>query len=326
MKDHRKMSKAELLKRISQLELLNKQLLTERQQEDRLEYAWSGNLGHWYWDIKNNIVTFNPLKVITLGYSEDEVPNSVNYQFFTELLHPDDYPIAMQAMKDHLYHKKPVYETEYRIKTRSGDYRWYYDRGRITQYDDDNKPIFMAGIVFDITERKLMEQDLASKNKILAKLSTMDGLTKISNHKTLVDFVKEEMSISTKTDQPLSIVMFDIDDFKKVNDTKGHVFGDKVLIRVAEILKRAIRDKDLVGRYGGEEFMLVLPKTDLEQAKIVAERIRKAVEVDKMIDDQKITISGGVKQFANESITDFIHDADQALYKAKKNGKNRIEH
>jgi len=229
-------------------------------------------------------------------------------------------------MKDHLYHKKPVYETEYRIKTRSGDYRWYYDRGRITQYDDDNKPIFMAGIVFDITERKLMEQDLASKNKILAKLSTMDGLTKISNHKTLVDFVKEEMSISTKTDQPLSIVMFDIDDFKKVNDTKGHVFGDKVLIRVAEILKRAIRDKDLVGRYGGEEFMLVLPKTDLEQAKIVAERIRKAVEVDKMIDDQKITISGGVKQFANESITDFIHDADQALYKAKKNGKNRIEH
>ena len=100
-----------------------------------LEYAWSGNLGHWYWNIKTNTVTFNPLKVTALGYDRDEIPDQVSYQFFTDKIHPEDYQKTMDAMMAHLYGKAGVYEVEYRIRAKNGEYRWYYDRGRITQYD-----------------------------------------------------------------------------------------------------------------------------------------------------------------------------------------------
>ena len=323
MKDYKDLNKEELLEIISELEMLNSQLLKEKQQEDRLEYAWSGNLGHWYWNIKTNNVTFNPLKVKTLGYDISDLPSKVNYQYFTSLLHPDDYTKAMEAMKEHLYGKKSVYEVEYRIKTKDGKYLWYYDRGKITQYDELGKPIFMAGIVFDITEKKSLEMKLVDENKLLSELSSIDGLTQVHNHRFLLDYLKEEMVNSMRNNQELSIGIFDIDDFKKVNDTKGHVFGDKVLFDIASIMKSAVRDKDLVGRYGGEEFMIVLPETNIEQARIVAERIRVAIE-QKTFADINITISGGLKQFSKEGLAEFVHQADLNLYQAKALGKNKI--
>ena len=303
--------------------MLNRQLLNEKQQEDRLEYAWSGNLGHWYWNIKTNNVTFNPLKIKTLGYDESDVPNKVDYQYFTNLLHPDDYKKAMDAMKDHLYGKKAVYEVEYRIKAKDGGYVWYYDRGKITQYDEQGKPVFMAGIVFDITEKKRIETSLVDENKILSELSSIDGLTQVNNHRSLLNFLKEAMINSMKNDQQLTIGIFDVDDFKRVNDTKGHVFGDKVLFDLASIMKGAVRDNDLVGRYGGEEFMIVLPNTNIDQAKVVAERIRASI-AKKMFGDLHITVSGGLKQYNNEELAEFVHQADLNLYQAKATGKNKV--
>ncbi len=147
-------SRKQLLDRISDLEMLTRELLKEKEQETRLEYAWTGNLGHWYWNIKTNEVTFNPLKVLTLGYDKSEIPEHVTYQFFTDKLHPEDFQKTMEAMRDHLYGKADVYEAEYRIKAKDGSYKWYYDRGKITQFNDQGKPTFLAGIVFDITEKK----------------------------------------------------------------------------------------------------------------------------------------------------------------------------
>ncbi len=89
--DYTNYSREQLLKRINDLEMLTQELLNEKEQETRLEYAWTGNLGHWYWNVKTNEVTFNPLKVITLGYDKNEIPEHVSYQFFTDKLHPEDY-------------------------------------------------------------------------------------------------------------------------------------------------------------------------------------------------------------------------------------------
>ena len=152
--DFSALTRDDLIARIRDLEILNQELLKEREQETRLEFAWSGNLGHWYWNIRANQVTFNPLKLTTLGYSISEIPEHVDYQFFTEKLHPDDYKRTMDAMYDHLYGRTDVYEVEYRIKSAHGGYKWFYDRGRITQFDEHGKPLFLAGIVFDITEKK----------------------------------------------------------------------------------------------------------------------------------------------------------------------------
>ena len=315
---------ARLLGRIEELELLTHELLAEKEQETRLEYAWTGNLGHWYWNIKTNTVTFNPLKVTALGYDKSEIPEHVTYRFFSDKLHPDDYQRTMDAMRDHLNGITPAYEAEYRIQTKDGKYRWYYDRGTITQHDAGGKPLFLAGIVFDITEKKETQMELEQKNRILDEMSSIDGLTKISNHRTLIEHLKVAISDASRTGSPLSIAFFDIDDFKKVNDSKGHVFGDQVLVEVAAIIKSCIREADIAGRYGGEEFMVVFSNADLAAASNVAQRIRRTVETRVFNEGAPITISGGVKQYKGESLTELIHAADTHLYDAKRSGKNRI--
>lgn len=317
--------------RINQLELvneeltlLNKQLLDEKEQEDCLQFAWAGNLGHWYWNVKTNTVTFNPLKITTLGFEKNEVPNNVNYQFFTERLHPDDYSNTMNAMMQHMKGNSPVYEVEYRIRTKSGSYKWYYDRGKITMWDTDGKPLFLAGIVFDITERKAIESELIYRNEILSCLSFTDGLTSLYNHRFLMEKLEESYNLWRNKKQLFSIALFDIDDFKKVNDTYGHIYGDKVLQDVAGILKENVRETDFAGRYGGEEFLVIFPNTDLKSAKNVAERIRQAIENFEFPEKNQITVSGGIKEYNGTLIKNFIHEVDINLYQAKKSGKNCI--
>ncbi len=322
--DYTNFTREQLLERIEELEILNRELLMEKEQETKLEYAWTGNLGYWYWNVKTNTVTFNSLKVTTLGYDKTEIPEHVTYQFFTDKIHPEDYNKTMDAMLDHLNGKKDVYEVEYRIKTKDGRYKWYYDRGKVTQYDEKSKPLFLAGIVFDITKKKELETELKYKNKILAEQAAIDGLTKISNHRILIEELESKIADANRMNNLLSIALFDLDDFKKVNDSRGHIYGDNVLTDIASIIKKNIRETDIAGRYGGEEFMVILPNTDLIKAVNIAERIRKAVENNTFVDGLKMTISGGVKQYEGENLLDFIHSTDMNLYKAKENGKNQI--
>lgn len=315
---------AELIARIEELELMVQQLLLEKEQESGLNYAWTGNLGHWYWNVKTNSVTFNPLKTKNLGYEMEDLPEQVPYQFFMDKVHPEDYKPTMDAMMNHLMGKSPVYEVEYRIKAKNGDYKWYYDRGTITKRDEMGKPLFLAGIVFDITEKKTLETELKIKNQMLSEQSETDGLTQVKNHRTIIEHLKNEMAAAIYSGQPLTIVMFDVDNFKGVNDTYGHVFGDEVLIEVAKILKANIRDTDRVGRYGGEEFVIVFSNTALGEATAVSERIRQTIESFEFGHPIHLTISGGVKQFSGDRISELVHAADQNLYVAKKTGKNRI--
>ena len=314
-----------LISRIEELELLNHQLVKEKDMEVGLDYPWTGNLGHWYWNVKTNVVTFNLLKVLALGYQESEIPEHISYQFFTEKLHPEDYPRTMKAMIDHLEGKATVYEVEYRIKAKDGSYKWYYDRGKITQYDENGKPLFLAGIVFDITKNKNQQEELQRKNRQLEELATLDGLTKIRNHKTLIEVLEIRMEDAIRSGDKLSVAFFDIDDFKKINDTYGHVAGDMVLCEIAGILKGSVRKGDVVGRYGGEEFFLILPHTNLSQATELSERIRMNIENNRFSNGIHLKVSGGVKQFTGETLTELIDCADQNLYRAKKLGKNKIE-
>lgn len=323
--DYTKLTKSELIEQIRALEMLNKELILEKEQGTKLEYAWSGNLGHWYWNIKTNEVTFNPLKVTTLGYDISEIPEKTTYQFFTEKLHPDDYKKAMDIMIGHLYGKLEVYEVEYRIRTKEGNYKWYYDRGKITQRDESGKPIFLAGIVFDITEKKEIELELETKNKILDEMSMLDGLTKINNHRSLYNHLHAKMKEVKATKHPLSIALLDIDDFKKINDTKGHIYGDQVLVDIAKIMKQNIREADVAGRYGGEEFMIIFSNTNLQVAASITERIRKAIMEFAFVGGVHVTVSVGVKQYLEgKELVAFIDEADKNLYEAKTKGKNIV--
>lgn len=130
----------------------------------------------------------------------------------------------------------------------------------------------------------------------------------------------------TENRKELSIMMLDIDKFKKVNDSYGHQFGDYVLKTVSNILLNTISSKGYVGRFGGEEFIIILPEIEVNCAYIMGEKIRNKIEKYKFKNDYKLTINIGIKQHGNESYIELIKITDDLLYKAKQNGRNRIEY
>jgi diguanylate cyclase (GGDEF)-like protein/PAS domain S-box-containing protein len=314
----------ELKRRVNELKRLNDELLEMQHQETVLDYAWSGNLGHWYFNLEMNTVVFDQLKVTTLGYEASEIPESVPYQFFTEKVHPDDYWAMMQSMRDHIANIKPVYECSYRIQTKSGSYKWFYDRGKITQWDTDGKPVLIVGIVFDITESKQKELSLEEENAHLRLEATTDSLTGLPNKQAALKSLRNRMELSKAQDQPLSICMFDIDHFKRINDSKGHLYGDYVLQKVANVFKTESRGLDVVGRYGGEEFIAIFYGADHQQSVLIADRMRRHIEQLELADSVCVTISGGVARYLNQNVENLIEEADKLLYVAKSQGRNRI--
>ena len=170
---------------------------------------------------------------------------------------------------------------------------------------------------------------LALENARLYTLAITDGLTKVYTHRFLQLRLKEEMQRSQRYKHPLTAIMIDVDHFKKVNDTHGHVFGDQVLIEVAACCKAGLRGSDFVARYGGEEFVMVLPEVDDQQALVAAERARLAVEQYPFKTSAglpvKVTISMGIASYP-KSATDekeLIARADKALYHSKQGGRNQ---
>ncbi len=175
----------------------------------------------------------------------------------------------------------------------------------------------------DITDQKRYQSELEN-------LASIDSLTEIFNRRQLIILSEMEVKRACRNDTDLSLIMMDIDHFKTVNDTYGHQCGDYVLKVFAGLVKDNIREVDIFGRYGGEEFIVLMPGIDHITAEMIAERIRSLTE--KMIinwaeAEVKITISIGIsriKKDGTSSIDSLIHDADRELYTAKKNGRNRI--
>jgi len=163
----------------------------------------------------------------------------------------------------------------------------------------------------------------------LQKVATTDPLTGIANRRVFIDQAAVEMARSSRSGVPLSLVMMDIDRFKEINDSYGHQIGDEVLKEIASRAKDELRGSDLLGRYGGEEFVTLLPDTTKEQAGQLAERLRKIIEAKSFGFDGvelKITASFGVAEFGGDGSTyeDMINIADQRLYKAKRDGRNQV--
>ena len=168
-------------------------------------------------------------------------------------------------------------------------------------------------------------RELKQNQAKLELLTRVDGLTGLFNHVYIITRLDEEIARHNRYKSDLSIIMLDIDFFKKVNDTYGHSTGDEVLKAVAKSIQESIRDIDIAGRYGGEEFIVILPNCNLEQCYIAAERTREAIQEIIIEKTVKVTISAGIAQYVAGSSSEFIIIADDKLYAAKRHGKNRIE-
>ena len=180
----------------------------------------------------------------------------------------------------------------------------------------------------DELEEKTRELELA--NKRLRKLSITDGLTGLFNHRHMHELLHEEFERARRSGRPLAVVMFDLDHFKRVNDTYGHPTGDVVLYETAKILQETAREIDMIGRYGGEEFMALLPDTNEEQGRAFAERVRQRVAAHVFRDEAtevRMTVSAGVAAVPHPGVEtpgELVRVADAALYQAKRTGRNRV--
>jgi diguanylate cyclase (GGDEF)-like protein len=178
---------------------------------------------------------------------------------------------------------------------------------------------------------KNLQDDLRRSNELLLELSNTDHLTGLFNRRYMMDALDREVQRCIRNGGNLSLIMLDIDHFKKVNDTYGHLQGDVVLQRVAAQLQKELRSYDCAARYGGEEFISILPDSALKEAVFVADRIRtsmQALEFSGPLSTLKITASLGVATFPATGVSTvdaFIKQADDALYRAKSNGRNRVE-
>jgi two-component system, cell cycle response regulator len=182
-------------------------------------------------------------------------------------------------------------------------------------------------------KRVLKERQLTKdRNRILSKLENLaitDGLTRLYNLRHFYNQLEIEIDRSNRYGHPLALLLLDIDNFKTYNDTYGHLEGDKVLVRLGQIIKSCLRTMDCAYRYGGEEFTIILPETTGEEAKNVAHRIKSSVEIESFFpeggDVVNITISIGVTEyFRKELLATFIQRADQAMYNSKAKGRNAI--
>jgi diguanylate cyclase (GGDEF)-like protein len=180
-----------------------------------------------------------------------------------------------------------------------------------------------------LKERQLTQERVHMLEK-LKRLSITDGLTKLFNSRYFYNQLKAEIDRTARYQRPLSLLLLDIDKFKEYNDSYGHLEGDKVLLRLGQVIKSCLRKMDSAYRYGGEEFTVILPETEGDEAATVAERIRSAVDSEKYYpqDSNKpvaITISIGVTEYHDgEDVAIFVQRADKAMYLSKQSGRNRV--
>ena len=192
--------------------------------------------------------------------------------------------------------------------------RCWLDASLTPTYDNNGALLEFTLIFHDITDKKLIE-----------KISITDSLTGIYNRNKFDQALSYQLSLAERYQSPFSSILMDIDHFKRINDTHGHLCGDQVLRDIAKLVSNSIRNSDIFARWGGEEFIVLLPHTELEQAGLVAEKLCKLIASHAFADVDTVTASFGVAQFASgSSRDDFLSRCDDALYVSKHKGRNRV--
>ncbi|PSS56322.1 diguanylate cyclase [Pseudomonas sp. BBP2017] len=304
--------------------------------------------GIWDWNANTGYVYRNPGWYKMLGYASHSLDNSV----FTweSVIHPDDYPRVMEHFEAYITQRAEQYRVQYRCKCQDGSYLWIEDSGHIIECNPDGSVARMLGAHrnIDASKRLLahLEQQNLSLEALVAErtrelswvnqqlqrqldenrdLAERDALTLIANRYRLEKVLQLECERAQRFRQPLSLIVMDLDDFKPINDRYGHARGDSALIDLVGRVRDCLRDKDLLARWGGDEFVVVLVEATLDDARQQAATIRQALEQAPPVGECRLTMSYGVVQrLEGEGQAQMLTRADQALYRAKATGKDKV--
>ncbi|MEA2488629.1 MAG: hypothetical protein QOH21_421 [Acidobacteriota bacterium] len=293
-----------------------------RESEERYALSARGaNDGLWVWDLGTKEVYYSPRWKSMLGHEEEEI-GSRPEEWFSRV-HPDDAEILRSAVDLHLRGVTPHLESEHRMRCRNGEYRWMLSRGLAVR-DAAGVATRIAGSQTDVTERKLAVERLTHD-------AFHDALTQLPNRALFLDRLARAIEAHRRYPESLFAVLFlDLDRFKVVNDSLGHLLGDELLVEVAQRLSALVRSSDTVARLGGDEFAILIDGIDHETDAVrTARRIQDALLVPFRVGVQEIftTVSIGIALSTTgyRDPQDVLRDADIAMYRAKARGKARHE-
>ena len=298
---------------------LHKYMIERKLRESEERYALAvraANDGIWDWDLLADKIYYSPRWASMLGLAPELLSGLPDE--WLDRIHPDDQRQVKQALSAHLAGDTPTFECEYRILHQDGGYRWMLCHG-LALFDRQQKPYRVAGSQSDITDRKRFEQELIHK-------ALHDELTGLPNRALFVDRLKNTLDLNRRELERQSVVLFlDIDNFKMVNDSLGHTWGDRLLVQISRRLENSLRPGDTVSRFGGDEFAVLLDPIDqVQTAHQIAERLQAEIAKPFNINggDIFVTTSIGIMCFnaTYPSAEEILRDADIAMYTAKNKG------
>ncbi|BAQ61969.1 diguanylate cyclase/phosphodiesterase with PAS/PAC sensor [Geminocystis sp. NIES-3708] len=301
------------------------QLLLQ-ENEERLRLALkAANQGLYDLNIQTGKASVSPEYALMLGYEPTEFEET-NAKWI-ERLHPDDRDSVSNAYRLYINGEMPYYRIEFRQQTATGDWKWILSVGKIVEWNNNGQPLRMLGTHTDITKYKQAELQIE-------QLAYYDPLTTLPNRRLLFDRIIKSLALAKQTGDYGAILFIDLDQFKTLNDARGHDFGDFLLQKVALRLKQSISETEIVGRFGGDEFIVLLPQLSKNQdiainlSTTIAEKIRDELSTSFLIEEEELTISVsiGITIFPkdNETLKDLLKEADTAMYKGKARGRNMI--
>ncbi len=272
------------------------------------------------------IIYANPSAIEFFGYPEKELYNMYVWDLFGE----KDRAVIKANIERRLKGEQFYFEYTFHTSTKKGEEKYILFHVQTVVYQGR----FVAlAIFFDMTDKVLLEKELEKEKLRFQELSETDPLTRIFNRRKLENALAEYVKLAFRYNRPLSVIMFDIDHFKEINDNYGHQVGDNVLFELANLVKINLRETDLFARFGGEEFMILMPETNLAYAKAKAESLRKLIGENTFKFIYRLTCSFGVIEYGEKDNPGNVRDiigslvgrVDNALYRAKENGRNRVE-
>lgn len=303
-----------------QFEELEKQSNALALSEQRYELAVEGaDCGIWDWDVENNIYYLSAKWKNYLGYKDNDIENT--FDGFLNIVHPKDREELISKIEAYISGKADYYESIYRMICKSGEEKWILSKAKAINDTEGNK-IRMAGSHMDITEQKLIQNELKS-------LAYYDMLTELPNRLSFEVMINDLINVIKKEDssKKFALVYMDIDNFKHINDTLGHVSGDLLLKYVADILKKEVKASDFIARLGGDEFAIVFKDIkDREEVTIKIQGLLKYLRRPWLIDQQEFFISHsiGIAIYPEdgENLSILLKNSDVAMYFVKKNMKD----
>jgi diguanylate cyclase (GGDEF)-like protein/PAS domain S-box-containing protein len=291
-----------------------------RNSEERYKLALEcANDSIWEWDLKTGEFFASDKLYDISGYLLDKDVDIGS--FMKEKIHPEDVDKAFKDIEEHINNLTAVYKSEFRFKKKNEEYVWLLARGMALR-NSENRAIKLAGSITDISYRKISEE----KIKFMAYY---DSLTKLPNRTFFINKLNELLKLIAVENSEGAVLFIDLDNFKIINDTMGHNYGDKLLIYLAKKIENWINDEDIICRLGGDEFILLHPNADEAEVRSYAQRFLELFDQPCKIDGKQIyvTVSMGIALYPKDGTdTDTIlKNADAAMYKAKELGKNRFE-